>query len=190
MRNVIVGSGSRTRLSRNRMTSGARLAGLGCLMAILAAPVSAATINPEWLTRLSIGTPFSGGMAGIAVDEAGTTYMTAIGGTTNNGDIVTAAVAADGSVLWSRTFDGPAGWHDQSRGLALGNGLLYVAGNTPDPSSYAQVLVLVYDTAGGNLVRAIQPVSTPPNTSEHAAAVAVDGEGRIFVAGATVGDGS
>ena len=156
---------------------------------VLSAGASAADIVPEWLARLQVGASLSAGHGGMVVDQAGNTYVTATGGSSSNTDIVTAAYAADGALLWSRTFDGAAGWHDQARGLVLGpGGVLYVTGNTPDPLSYAQVLVLAYDTTTGALLRVIQPVSGPSN-SEHGGSVAVDGAGHIVVAGGTTGDG-
>jgi hypothetical protein len=127
-------------------------------------------------------------MAGLAVDAAGVTYITGISGSSSNTDITTAAYRPDGSLRWSRTFNGAANWHDQARGLALGPGVLYVTGNTPGPGSYAQVLLLAYDIRGGRLRRSIQ-YSSGPMASEHGASVAVDADGNVYVAGGTTGDG-
>jgi hypothetical protein len=143
----------------------------------------------DWRVRLPVGASLTAGMTGLAVDEAGITYVTGISGSSSNTDITTAAYGADGSLRWSRTFNGPANWHDQSRGLALApGGRLYVTGNTPGPGSYAQVLLLAYDTRRGRLLRSVQ-YSSGPSASEHGASVAVDGAGNVYVAGGTTGDG-
>jgi hypothetical protein len=161
---------------------------VGMLLAV-AAVATSANLNPEWLSRLPVGASLSAGMAGMVVDAGGVTYVTGISGSSSNTDITTAAYAPDGALLWAATWDGPAAWHDQARGIALGpGGRVYVTGNTPGPGSYAQVVVLVYDGASGALLQSVQ-YSSAPGTSEHGQSVAVDAAGRMFVAGGTVGDG-
>lgn len=167
----------------------------GICTAVFAAALAAvagaepAVLAPEWVTRVPLGGSLSAGAAGLAVDSEGVSYITGIAGPSSNTDITTTAIGPDGSLLWSRTFNGPGDWHDQVRGLTLGaDGVLYVVGNTPGPGSFAQVLVLAYDTTTGDLLRSIQ-YSSGPGRSEHGASVAVNAAGRIFVAGGTVGDG-
>lgn len=148
------------------------------------------SLVPEWLNRLPVGASLTAGIAGIVVDAAGTSYITGTSGSSSNTDITTAAYGTDGSLLWSRSFNGPGNWHDQARGIALGpGGVLYVTGNTPGPGSYAQVLLLAYDAATGSLLNAVQ-YSSGPFTSEYGASVASDGAGNVFIAGGTVGDGA
>jgi hypothetical protein len=160
------------------------------LLAAVGVGAAPANLTPEWLSRLPVGASLSAGLAGIVVDEAGNSYVSGTSGLSSNTDITTAAYGPDGSLLWSHTFDGPGKWHDQSRGLALApGGLLYVVGDTPGPGFYAQVLLLAYDTASGNLVRALQYTSGP-GTSEHGGSVATDAAGNVYIAGGTVGDGA
>lgn len=143
----------------------------------------------DWRVRLPVGASLTAGATGMVVDKEGLTYVTGISGSSSNTDITTAAYGADGSQRWMRTFNGAANWHDQARGLALDpNGILYVVGNTPGPGSYAQVLLLAYDTRSGRLLRTVQ-YSSGPMASEHGASVAVDGGGNVYVAGGTTGDG-
>jgi PQQ-like domain len=143
----------------------------------------------DWRVRLPVGASLTAGIAGLVVDQAGVTYVTGISGSSSNTDITTAAYGPDGSLRWMRTFDGPASWHDQARGLALApSGILYVVGNTPGPDSYAQVLLLAYNVRNGRLLRTVQ-YSSGPMASEHGASVAVDGAGNVYVAGGTTGDG-
>lgn len=177
---------------RNKaLSSGARLVAVTVGMLVTVAVVaSPAELTPEWLSRLPVGSSLSAGMTGMVVDAAGVSYVTGISGPSSNTDITTAAYAPDGTLLWSRVWDGPENWHDQSRGITLGpGGVVYVTGNTPGPGSWARVLVLAYDGATGTLVKSIEYTSGP-GISEHGQSVAVDAAGAIFVAGGTVGDGA
>ncbi len=149
---------------------------------------SAGATAQDWTVRQPAGTALPDGMGGMVVDQAGVTYITGTSGASSNTDITTAAYAPDGSLRWSRTFNGPANWHDQARAVAVAGGLVYVAGNTPGPGSFAQALLLAYDARTGRLRRAI-PYSSGPQTSEHGASVAVDDAGNVYVAGGTTGDG-
>ena len=172
------------------LSSVARLVAVSVGMLVTAAVVaSPAELTPEWLARLPVGSSLSAGMAGILVDAAGVSYITGISGPSSNTDITTAAYAPDGALLWSKTYNGPQNWHDQSRAITLGpGGVVYVTGNTPGPGSYARVLVLAYDAVTGTLLNSFEYTSGP-GISEHGASVAVDASGAIFVAGGTVGDG-
>ena len=164
-------------------------AALGLALAVGSGAAVAEELTPSWVTRLPVGAALSAGLAGMVVDEAGVAYVTGTAGPSSDTDITTAAVAPDGSVLWSHTFDGPESWHDQARGLTLGSdGILYVTGNTPAPSHHANVLLLRYDAATGALLSALQHPAAP-GIAEHGASVATHGAGKVFIGGGTVGDG-
>lgn len=177
--------------ARRAPSARARMLGASILAAstVAAAVPALAELSPQWIARLPVGAALSAGLAGMVVDEAGVSYVTGTSGPSSNTDITTAAFAADGSLLWSDTFDGPESWHDQARGIALGSdGVLYVTGNTPGPGHWANVLLLRYDAATGALLSTLQ-YSSGPGLSEHGASVAADGAGNVFIAGGTVGDG-
>jgi PQQ-like domain len=177
---------------RNKaVSSGARLVAVSVGMLVAAAVVaSPAELTPEWLARLPVGSSLTAGMTGMVVDAAGVSYVTGISGPSSNTNITTAAYAPDGSLLWSKTYNGPQNWHDQARGITLGpGGVVYVTGNTPGPQFFARVLVLAYDAATGTLLNSFEYTSGP-GISEHGASVAVDATGAIFVVGGTVGDGA
>ena len=152
-------------------------------------PLSAnADLQPDWDVLLPAGDALSAGLAGVVVDAAGVTYVTGVTGPDPNLDIQTAAYAPDGALLWHQVFDGPEAWHESVGAIALGaDGLLYVAGSTPDAYSVANVLVLKYDPTDGTLLNWIQYSGS--GFSEGASSIAVDVRGNMFVCGDTLGDG-
>lgn len=171
------------------MQPGTKIAStLACISLCTAS--SRADVLPSWTAKLPIGTSLSAGIQRALVDASGVTYVTGTSGFGTSTDVVTAAFDAQGSLVWSRTFDGASHGGDQGRGLALGaNGVLWVTGNTPGPGNYANVLVLAYDAASGAPLHAIQ-WSSGPFESEHGASIVVDAQGSAYVGGGTVGDGA
>jgi hypothetical protein len=160
----------------------------GCLSGALTA-TGWADLPPQWTARVDAGSSYYAGITAMATDPSGVTFITGITGASDNTDITTAAFATDGTLLWSHVFNGVNNWHDQSRGMTLGaDGFLYVCGNTPDPQSYANVLVLKYNPATGALLRTIH-YSSGAGISEYAASIVADAQGNVYVTGGTVGDG-
>ena len=159
-------------------------------LAVLAG-AAGAQLTPEWISTLPVGTDLSAGLNAYVIDDAGITYVTGSkGGPIGYLDIVTAAFAPDGTLLWQRAFDGPKHWHDQSSAIALGpGGVLYVTGNTPNPDFYAETLLLEYDAATGNLLNTVVH-STGLNAFEYGGSVVTDASGNVYVAGALGADGT
>lgn len=149
-----------------------------------------AQLEPEWVAGLPIGTSLSAGFRDMAVTEDGRSFVTSIHGWSSNTDILTAAYAPDGTLLWSESFNGPGDWHDQSHGIALSSdGSVWVCGSTPGTNRYADVLLLQYDATNGDLVSAVQYTSAS-GRSESARHVVTDAAANVYVAGSTVGDGA
>jgi len=172
------------------MTKSTMLCSAGLALALLIGlpRVSNADLTPEWDVLLPVGNELSAGLRGVVTDAAGVTYVTGIAGPDANLDVQTAAYAPDGTLLWSRLFDGPQAGHESVGGTALGaDGLLYVTGSTPDENSVATLLVLKYDPVDGALLDSI--LYSGSGFSEGGASIAVDEQGAMFVAGSTVGDG-
>jgi len=150
--------------------------------------VARAELAPEWVTRVPVGTSLTSGIAGIQVEPDGVSYITGISGPSSNTDITTVSMAPDGSIRWSQTWGSPNSGSDQARGIAVGNGIVYVVGNTPGPDQFANVLILEYDADAGTLLKAIRYRSGPGN-SEAGSGIVADAAGNFYVIGNTTGDG-
>lgn len=170
-------------------TSVASIAAIALSIVICPVPGSA-QLAPEWTHRLPVGDALGSGLSGFVVDADGVTYLTGDFEPAFDDDIITVAIAPDGTTLWTQIWDGPQGGNDQARDLALGaNGVLYVSGSTPNAMSYANVLVLAYDAATGDLLDTII-FATGSFISESAHFIVAGSGGEIYIAGSTNGDGA
>ncbi len=168
-----------------------RLLTLGMALGLFIIPAisKGAEFSPAWVSRAPLGASLSAGAAGIHVDPDGVSYIPGTSGASSSTDITTTSFAPDGSLRWSKTFNGPTSGADQAGGIARGPGnLLYVVGNTAGPDFFANLLVLTYDATNGALLQTIV-YSTQPGTSEFGSSIVADSAGNIYVTGGTVGDG-
>jgi len=164
-------------------TSRRLLAGASLLLLAGAGP---AQLSPEWGAEVSVGASLGAGAVGSVTDADGVTYIAAIVGQSTDTDVLTTAIGADGSVLWTKTYDSGNG-ADQARGIALGpDGSLFVTGNALNTLDVSNMLLLEYDRATGALLDVVEELSF---SSEHGASVDVDSAGNVAVVGATTGDG-
>lgn len=158
--------------------------------ALLAASVAHAELAPEWISRLPVGSTLPAGLRGFAVDAAGSTYVAGNAGISSNFDTITAKFGPEGGLRWSRTYDGPAAWHDAANDLVLGHdGGVYVTGSTPGALQFADLLLLKYDNVGGALLWS-RTYNGGAGISDAGLCLARNASGEVFVGGHTVGDGS
>ena len=160
------------------------------VLSVLLLPLAAqAQLAPQWTSSIPLGTAFAAGLEGLEVDPDGVSYLTGIGGPSPNTDIITSSFNPDGSLRWSQIWNSADSGADQSRAITKSaGGIIYVAGNTPGPQFYANILVLGYDAATGALVKTIQ-YSSGNFRSEFASSIVTDAAGNIYITGGTVGDG-
>ncbi|HEY5167849.1 MAG TPA: SBBP repeat-containing protein [Thermoleophilia bacterium] len=123
--------------------------------------------------------------SGVAVDAAGNATVIGYKGTkTHGGDIVIARYSPAGSLLWTRTYNGPADDTDQAYDVALdrsGNAL--VAGYANTTSRGADILLLKYAARTGRRLWTYMYNNAAANLDEGANALVLDGAGNAYLTG-------
>jgi outer membrane protein assembly factor BamB len=144
------------------------------------ARVDAATGAEIWSQRLDPAEPAASANA-IATDPS-RNLIVAGRCDTRGGDVVVRKYrASDGTLLWSRRWDGGTGKDDRADVVttdALGN--VYVAGFTTG-STYANALLLKYSAAGKLLWKYVLSSATGAEFE----AIARDGAGNVYLTGTT-----
>ena len=138
----------------------------------------------EW-TDTRTGPDGAGATAmSVATDKAKNLYVV---GTdkTSGGDIYLVKYSPDGTVLWQKSWDGPAHLSDRPSGLAVTpTGTVYVAGTTGKSGGYDDAVLLKYTTAGKLKWKYIMTTTRYDSFG----AVAADTKGNAYVTGQSGGD--
>ena len=144
-----------------------------------------AELQPEWLVQTPTGPSWQSSLNAFVVDPAGAAYLLASTGSSSNVDLAITVYEPDGSVRWTRTYDGPG--QEVGRSLALGpGGVLHVLAATQGPNFYEIALLLEYDAATGALL-ATQTYAENPYTTGGSQLLA-DAQGNVYVVGTVTGD--
>lgn len=104
----------------------------------------------------------------------------------NEADWATVAYRADGTRLWARRYDGPAGLNDAHPSIAVSEqtGRIFVTGNSSGKNSGSNITTIAYSPRGHRLWT--RRYDGPANGSDEAADVLVARGGRrLYVAGTT-----
>lgn len=125
----------------------------------------------------------------MCVDAAGNVAVTGVSRLGSNTCFYTAKYKAlDGSVMWSKTYDGPGGNDDSGRGVAMdGDGNVLVTGTEIRADGTYAFHTIKYSTDLG-LPQWQRTYISPTDNYHDVAGIAVDGDGNAFVAGTSTLD--
>jgi len=144
--------------------------------------------NEQWVQRYNGPGNGLDWATALAVDGLGNIYVTGLSyGAGTNLDYATIKYDAAGNKQWVQRYNGPGNREDMALALALdGQGNVYVSGssmgNTGIGDDYATIK---YDAAGNE--QWVQRYNGPGNRYDWATALAVDGQGHVYVTGSSYG---
>ena len=124
------------------------------------------------------------------MDGNGNVYVTGSSdGGSSCSDYATLKYDPDGKLLWEKRYNGPGNGEDYATAIAVdGNGNVYVTGYSSGGSSGLDYATLKYDPDGKLLWE--KRYNGPANGYDYATAIAVDGNGNVYVTGWSYGDSS
>ncbi len=145
---------------------------------------------PLWTNRYDGPANSYDTAAAVAVDSGGNVFVT---GSTKNStgeksadDYTTIAYSGSGVPLWTNHYNGPSDGYDTAQAVAVdGNGNVFVTGYSSGSGSSYDYATIAYSGTGVTLW--IKRYNGPANGNDYARAVAVDGSGKVFVTGESVG---
>jgi hypothetical protein len=144
---------------------------------------------PIWTNRFSSPGEADDIPCAVAVNNAGTVYVTGFSyGGTGNGDddYLTLAYSSTGVPLWTNRYHGPANRLNYPVGIALGpNGNVVVAGYVTATNRWVDYATIAYSSAGVSLWT--NCYEGPASRDDRATAMAVAGDGTVFVTGYSYG---
>jgi hypothetical protein len=144
----------------------------------------------KWLARYNGPANSSDVAYAIVVDGSGNIYVTgnSIGSGTNF-DYATIKYDTSGNQLWVRTYNGPGNSIDNVGAIAVdGFGNVYLTGKSCISGTDYDYATVQYDSAGNELC--VRGYNGPVNSTDNAAAIALDGSGNIYVTGTSISSGT
>jgi len=143
-------------------------------------------VEEEWLAHFNGAKHNHDVPAAMSLDAAGHVYVT---GLADGGDIGTLKYGPDGSLLWSRTYDGPTRNGDEGRAIASdADGNVIVGGFSFSPTNLNDFTVIKYDSDGNE--QWVRNYQGSPAANENVNAVTVDSAGNVYVTGPADGPSS
>jgi uncharacterized delta-60 repeat protein len=103
-----------------------------------------------WMRRLDSEFHEEDKPAAIAVDDSGFVYVTGAGrGRDRDWDFLTVKYSPQGETLWTRRFDGPAGFEDMAAALSIDSaGNIVVAGKSASKARVPEIAAVKYSPHG------------------------------------------
>ncbi len=137
----------------------------------------------QWEARHNGPANYSDVATSIAIDEAGSIYVTgSCYSTTTLNDYVTIKYNSSGSQVWSAVYDGPASGSDMPKMVALDNsGNVFVTGYSTGNGTSIDYATIKYNSAGSEQWTA--RYNGTANNVDEACAVTTDLGGNVYVTG-------
>jgi uncharacterized delta-60 repeat protein len=156
-----------------------------CLFAVfcILSTILHAQVDTAW-TRIYTGPGNRHDYArAIAVDDSGNVFVTGGSlGLSSNNDYATIKYNSAGVELWVQRYNGPGNYTDVAYAIAVdGQGNVYVTGYSYDSGTSDDYATIKYDAIGDTLW--VQRYNGPGNNRDCPSAIAVDGQGNVYVTG-------
>jgi uncharacterized delta-60 repeat protein len=163
-----------------------------CLFAIccLLSTILHAQVDTAW-TRIYTGPGDHDDYArAIAVDDSGNVFVTGRSfGLSTNDDYATIKYNSHGVELWAQRYTGPGNYSNEANAIAVdGQGNVYVTGHIYDSGTLHDHATIKYNSSGDTLW--VRIYNGTGNGSDWPKAIAVDGQGNVYVTGSSYGSGT
>lgn len=177
-------------LGLNKSNMAVYLCCLFVYLFLLASPLQA-QVTEEWAKRYnnSTATGYDDSQA-IVTDAQGFVYITGHSSqaTASTYNYVTVKYTPQGSQVWAKTYDGPAGGVDGAKAIAVdAQGNVYVTGNSAGVGTGNDFATIKYDAQGNVLW--VKRYNSAGNGNDEANALIIDSQGNLHVGG-TAGSAS
>ncbi len=143
----------------------------------------------QWVARYNGTGNWDDFANAISVDKSGNVYITGYSeGLGTDDDYVTVKYNSSGVEEWVARYNGPGNKDDEASAIAIdGFGNVYVTGYSYDSDANYGYATVKYNTVG--VEQWVRRYNGPSNSGGVAYAIAVDGNGNIYVTGHSRGSG-